>query len=368
MSGVPVVGDLVRPGVVVRALSGAPGDRLERLSTGVNRLSAAITALELRARQAPSGARRSAIRPRAAGSVERVAAAGVFGGAGRVAGVGGVVAAGAVGGGVARGAYRLLNARPPGGRERWVRKNNRGREVTLLEGPAVALGIAAAALLVPGLSASVRLAGCGAALGAGAVGLYDDLNERGAAKGFRGHLSALAHGEVTTGAVKILGIGATGLAAGAVIRRDPLDRVLAGLVVAGAANVVNLFDLRPGRATKAAVIGAGGGLLREVLTSKSSSGLFTAAALGAAAALLPEDLGEQAMLGDCGANALGAALGVAAAARASRPGLVALATGLVALTAASEKVSFTKVIAATPPLRALDEWGRIPKRNETADG
>ncbi|WP_370384042.1 hypothetical protein [Catenulispora sp. GAS73] len=297
-----------------------------------------------------------------------MAAAGVFGGAGRVAGVGGVVAAGAVGGGVARGAYRLLNARPPGGRERWVRKNNRGREVTLLEGPAVALGIAAAALLVPGLSASVRLAGCGAALGAGAVGLYDDLNERGAAKGFRGHLSALAHGEVTTGAVKILGIGATGLAAGAVIRRDPLDRVLAGLVVAGAANVVNLFDLRPGRATKAAVIGAGGGLLREVLTSKSSSGLFTAAALGAAAALLPEDLGEQAMLGDCGANALGAALGVAAAARASRPGLVALATGLVALTAASEKVSFTKVIAATPPLRALDEWGRIPKRNETADG
>ncbi|WP_228564390.1 hypothetical protein [Catenulispora rubra] len=333
-----------------------------------------------------SGASRSAIRRRAAGSVERVAAAGVFGGAGRVAGVGGVggvsgvVAAAAVGGGVARGAYRLLNARPPGGRERWVRKNNCGREVTLLEGPAVALGIAAASLLVPGLPASARLAGCGAALGAGAVGLYDDLNERGAAKGFRGHLSALAHGEVTTGAVKILGIGATGLAAGAVIRRDPLDRVLAGLVVAGAANVVNLFDLRPGRATKAAVIGAGSGLLREVVTStsrtsrtsrtsgKSSSGLLTAAALGAAAALLPEDLGEQAMLGDCGANALGAALGVAAAARASRPGLVVLATGLVALTAASEKVSFTKVIAATPPLRKLDEWGRIPKRGEAADG
>ncbi|MEY9895412.1 UDP-GlcNAc:undecaprenyl-phosphate GlcNAc-1-phosphate transferase [Catenulispora sp. MAP5-51] len=294
-----------------------------------------------------AGARRSASRTLGAGSVERVV------------GVGGVVTAAALGGGAAVGAYRLLNARPPGGRERWVRKNNRGREVTLLEGPAVTLGIAAASLLAPGLPARLRLAGCGAALGAGAVGLYDDLNERGAAKGFRGHLSALARGEVTTGAVKILGIGATGLAAGALVRRDPLDRVLAGLVVAGAANVVNLFDLRPGRATKAAVLGAAGGVLRE-----SPGGLLTAAALGAAAALLPEDLGEQAMLGDCGANALGAALGVAAAARASRPGLVGLAAVLAALTAASEKVSFTKVIAATPPLRALDEWGRVPKQGD----
>lgn len=275
-------------------------------------------------------------------------------------GVGGVVAAAGVGAAAARGAYRLLNTRPPGGRERWIRENNRGREVTLLEGPAVAAGIAAASLLVPGLPGTLRLAGCGAALGAGAVGLHDDLNERGAAKGLRGHLSALARGEVTTGAVKIVGIGATGLAAGAALRRDPLDRVLAGVVVAGAANVVNLFDLRPGRATKAAVIGAASGALRE-----SRSGLLTAAALGAAAALAPEDLGERAMLGDCGANALGAALGVAAAARASRPHLAGLAAALVALTAASEKVSFTKVIAATPPLRALDEWGRVPNRGDT---
>uniref|UniRef100_UPI001E64D419 hypothetical protein n=1 Tax=Catenulispora pinisilvae TaxID=2705253 RepID=UPI001E64D419 len=314
------------------------------------------------------GASRSPLPPRAAGSVERVAAAGVIGGAG-------VVTAGAVGAAVARGAYRVLNARPPGGRARWSRTNNRGREVTLLEGPAVAVGIAAAALLTPGLPPAMRLAGCGAVLGAGAVGLYDDLNERGVAKGFRGHLSALARGEVTTGAVKILGIGAVGLAAGAVVRRDPLERVLAGLVVAGAANVVNLFDLRPGRAVKAAAVGSGAAVVREVFAdggpaSGARGGLLTAAALGAAAALLPEDLGERAMLGDCGANALGAVLGVAAAARASRPGLIGLAAALAALTAASEKVSFTKVIAATPPLRVLDEWGRDtgPKRGEATDG
>ncbi|WP_344662287.1 hypothetical protein [Catenulispora subtropica] len=265
-------------------------------------------------------------------------------------------AAAVVGAVAARGAYRLLSVRTPGGAGRWTRANNRGRDVTLLEGPAVSVGIAAAALVAPGIPARVRVAGCGAALGAGAVGLHDDLNERGTSKGFRGHLTALARGEVTTGAVKILGIGATGLAAGAALRRDPVDRVLAGVVVAGAANVINLFDLRPGRATKAALIGGAAGLRRGTV--------FGAAALGAAAALLPEDLGERAMLGDAGANALGAALGVATAASASRGRLVAVAATLAALTAASEKISFTKVIAATPPLRFLDELGRIgPDQN-----
>ena len=71
------------------------------------------------------------------------------------------------------------------------------------------------------------------------------------------------------------------------------------------------------------------------------------------------------MLGDAGANALGALLGVALAARtgAGRPG-VALAV-LAGLTAASEKVSFTKVIQDTPWLRELDELGRRPPTGVT---
>jgi len=65
------------------------------------------------------------------------------------------------------------------------------------------------------------------------------------------------------------------------------------------------------------------------------------------------------MLGDCGANALGAALG-AAAAGLPRPARIALLAGITALTAASEKVSFTKVIERTPALRWLDMLGRRP--------
>ena len=66
------------------------------------------------------------------------------------------------------------------------------------------------------------------------------------------------------------------------------------------------------------------------------------------------------MLGDAGANALGAMLGAATAGSMPRSGRVAVLAGIVVLTAASEKVSFTKVIQRTPPLHWLDMLGRRP--------
>jgi hypothetical protein len=66
------------------------------------------------------------------------------------------------------------------------------------------------------------------------------------------------------------------------------------------------------------------------------------------------------MLGDAGANALGALLGAAAARSLPRRARLALLAGIAALTVASEKVSFTKVIAASPPLNWLDMLGRRP--------
>ena len=75
----------------------------------------------------------------------------------------------------------------------------------------------------------------------------------------------------------------------------------------------------------------------------------------------PVEFGDRPRPGDAGANALGAMLGCAAAVSLPRPARVALLAGIAALTVASEKVSFTKVIERTPPLRWLDMLGRRPQ-------
>jgi hypothetical protein len=261
----------------------------------------------------------------------------------------------------ARLSYAGLRRRPPGGERTWSRTNHRGEPVTLLEGPAVAAGGIAGALAAPGLAGRERAALVLAGAAAAVLGSYDDLAGSAKSRGFRGHLGALAHGELTTGAVKLAGIGAAGLAASMLARPAGVARgaaaadiaVNAGLV-AGGANLLNLFDLRPGRAIKVAL--AAGALL-----SVTGPGARAAAApLAAAAALLPEDLGERAMLGDGGANALGAMLGTAAAVALPRPARVAVLAVVVGLTAASEVVSFTRVIARTPPLNWADMLGRRP--------
>jgi hypothetical protein len=234
----------------------------------------------------------------------------------------------------------------------------------LAEGPALALAAIAAPALGGGLAPRLRAALAVAGAGAAAFGGYDDLAGDGDRRGFRGHLGALAEGEVTTGAVKLGGIGGTGLVAAAILGGAPADVAINAGLVAGGANLLNLFDLRPGRAIKVAL--ASGTLLaaaapaRHGAGTRQGAGQAVAAPLGAALALLGEDLGERAMLGDAGANALGALLGVAAAASLSRPARVALLTGIASLTAASEKVSFTAVIERTPALRWLDMLGRRP--------
>jgi UDP-GlcNAc:undecaprenyl-phosphate/decaprenyl-phosphate GlcNAc-1-phosphate transferase len=273
-------------------------------------------------------------------------------------GNGGLVGAAVVGlaaGGAARIAYSVLTRRPPGGQRPLSRTNYRGEPVTLLEGPAVAAGAVVTALGCSALDGSARpgtaiaLAGAGAA----AFGTYDDLAGSGSRRGLRGHLGALLHGEVTTGAVKLGGIGATGLVSAALAGGPPADVVINAGLIAGGANLLNLFDLRPGRAIKIATASS-------VLIAAGGGATGVAAPAGAALALLPEDLGERAMLGDAGANALGAMLGAAAAGALSRRARFALLAGIVALTGASEVVSFTKVIERTPPLRWLDMLGRRP--------
>ncbi|MEV6650748.1 hypothetical protein [Streptomyces sp. NPDC051219] len=244
--------------------------------------------------------------------------------------------------GVTRAGFVALRRRPPGRPALWERKNFAGRVVDLFAGPATAVGTALGVALAPGVPGRERGAAMLAVLVAGACGTYDDLAGAGdPRRGFHAHLSALREGQVTTGAVKLFGIGGAGLAAGALLRQRPVDRLLAGVVIAGTAHLVNLVDVRPGGAAAAVLAIGAPGLLKG-----GSAGTFAAAPIGAAAAVAADDLGERTMIGDAGAHALGAALGVAVVAGNGRAGLAAHALGLVAAAVYGDKVS-----------RAVANWG-----------
>lgn len=265
------------------------------------------------------------------------------------------LAAALVGAGASATALCLLRLMPSA--DRFDRVNHAGATVTLLEGPAYVLGGGLAAALA-GPAPVV------AAAGSGAFGALDDLRGDSASKGLAGHLGALARGQVTTGAIKVAGIGVTGLVT-AIIVDAPTGRassrptaaaatLLGAGVVAGSANLGNLLDLRPGRALKASVIAAAPLLASRQRTAAAAAG----AVIGTAAGLLPDDLAGRSMLGDTGANAAGALVGTALVHSLGLRGRLLALSVLAGLTLASEKVSFTRVIESTPVLRALDRLGR----------
>lgn len=275
------------------------------------------------------------------------------------------------------------------------RTNFHGVTVSLRGGLGVGAGsIAAAGALVGAgsLTGAGALDGVGACTGAATLaagisttaaagaGLADDL-DAGAhdgdrvAKGLKGHLGALARGQVTTGVFKIAVIGGAAVASGALLAASRasnprtasslpspgqiIDAAGSAVVVASWANVMNLLDLRPGRALK--VVGLGATVLLAGAGKQApATRTLAAGTLGVVAASLGEDLAERTMLGDTGANAIGALLGTAIAAHPS-PALRSAAglTG-VGLILASECVSFSRVIERTPGLKHLDALGRHP--------
>jgi UDP-N-acetylmuramyl pentapeptide phosphotransferase/UDP-N-acetylglucosamine-1-phosphate transferase len=254
--------------------------------------------------------------------------------------------------GVVTGASAAV-ASQPAQSPRWRRRNYRDRDVTLVLGPAVGLGALAGVALA---GRSHRAAGLAVVCGAAAVGLYDDLYGDRHARGLRGHALALREGRMTTGAVKLAALVGTAFVGSRATHRALPDVALGTVLVAGGANLVNLFDLRPGRAAKVTLLGAAG----LIAGGDRQGRALAAAAGGAALAALPADLGERAMLGDCGAGALGALLGWSASLGGTRHRRSVLAAAVIALTLVSERVSFSEVIERRSALRALDRLGRLP--------
>jgi hypothetical protein len=225
-------------------------------------------------------------------------------------------------------------------------------------------------------------------------------------KGFRGHLRELGRGRLTTGGLKLVGVlvlaaaaaGSASTAAFYVTAADPSTALewpagwelavrwlLGWIVISGTSNLVNLLDLRPGRALKgylamvipAALLGSYY-LWRTwpVMTETTLSGgvpdsLWPFAALvlltvvtGPALVAWPYDTRERGMLGDAGSNAMGALAGYLLALVFAWVPLALVALAVVALNLLSERVSFSEAIEGNRVLSWLDGLGRRPDSSE----
>jgi hypothetical protein len=195
-----------------------------------------------------------------------------------------------------------------------------------------------------------------AAVGFGLLGLVDDLVGSGHARGFRGHLAELSHGRLTTGGLKLIGgIAVAAVIAGARNPHSPGRLLVDAALIALSANLANQFDRRPGRVLKVAVVCF---VVLVAAAADRDSLAGVGVIVGAAAALVVDDLRERLMLGDVGANVLGACLGTGVVLVYSFPVRVGVLVAVAALNLIGELSSFTRLIDAFPPLRALDRAGR----------
>ncbi len=266
----------------------------------------------------------------------------------------------------------------------------------------------------PVASATGAVATASALVAFGLLGYRDDTRGDGDASGFAAHLArSLRTRRLTTGAQKALGGGAVALLSvqillfgnvavlwssrgwgdGYAVMRSFEHLVIGSheswtmipwlrgaAVVALSANLLNLLDRAPGRATKAALAWWLCGLVPAAVFGSPwpqgfrfaevgagwfawhSPALWAAGAVGAAVGLLRSELAEAHMLGDTGVNPLGAALGLATVAMSPASVEWAVLAFLAALNLASERWSFSRIIDAVPPLRWLDRLGS-PYRN-----
>lgn len=249
-------------------------------------------------------------------------------------------------------------ARSPG---RLGVKNYAGRAVPAVLGLALVPAVVLTTLVVAWLTASRTLGvpevTALAFLAAAAVaGMADDLSSKGP-RGLRGHLTRLMSGRPTTGILKLVVGAAAGIVLSLLLGGGVVRIVAAAVLIAACANVWNALDVVPGRALKWSLVPFGVGLLAGW---PSPPGLLAGAALGASVGVLPFDLLERGMLGDAGSNPLGLAVGFVLAAVLPEVGVVLAALAALALQAAAETVTISRLVETAPPLRWLDRLGRRP--------
>lgn len=185
------------------------------------------------------------------------------------------------------------------------------------------------------------------------LGFVDDIYGSREASGFRGHFTLLfQQGKVTTGAIKAIGGGITGVAMGCILfDGDSLRWVLSALLIPLGANTLNLLDLRPGRACGAMLFAL---LMFSPFAFFNGSGLIITFIFCVTLAFAVWDGRAKAMMGDSGSNQLGAVLGIIVATQTPVLFQITIIAFMIGIQIYSEKHSISELIGQNPLLRKID--------------
>lgn len=187
------------------------------------------------------------------------------------------------------------------------------------------------------------------------LGFLDDMLGQRDTLGFKGHFGALFKGKLTTGGLKALGGGMIALFVAFYSSHGWGNILLNTLILALFTNMLNLLDLRPGRAVKGFFIF----LILLLLALKGNTDWFLVApVLGVVLVYFPYDLKARTMMGDAGSNVLGFLLGYIAIMGLSLYARLAVLAILIAVHIYTERYSLSQTIESNRILRSIDQLGR----------
>ena len=186
------------------------------------------------------------------------------------------------------------------------------------------------------------------------AGALDDLIGNRNVSGLKGHFKSLFKGELTTGGFKALFGGFVGLVVSVCISSSIVDIIVNTLIIALSTNLMNLFDLRPGRAIKAYLVI----MIPIYITLTGYTKVFPLLILPNVLAYFNTDLKARGMMGDTGSNVLGISIGVLMALGYGIKDRLAWLVFLILMHLITEKFSLTKIIEKNRVLKFIDNLGR----------
>ncbi|MBC5996065.1 glycosyl transferase [Romboutsia ilealis] len=186
------------------------------------------------------------------------------------------------------------------------------------------------------------------------AGILDDIIGTREVSGLKGHFKSFFKGVLTTGGFKAIFGGFVGLLISIAISESIPDIIINTLIIALSTNLMNLLDLRPGRAIKVYLVIT----VTIFITLTGYIKILPLLILPNVLAYFNYDLKAKAMMGDTGSNVLGISIGMLMVFGYSFNVRVSWLVFLVLIHILTEKYSLTKIIENNKILNFIDKLGR----------